>query len=43
MYSIIYNLQVHISTSDEVTEENAKKFVYDFLQKRLFGRKLITK
>ena len=38
---LLYFLQVHVSDSSDVTEENAKRFVYDFLQKRLMGKKLV--
>lgn len=33
-------MQLHVADRSELNEENAKKFVYDYLTRRLIGRRL---
>ena len=46
MYSLIFlfkfgiQLQVHVCDHSEVTEEYTKKFIFDYLARRLMGRRL---
>ena len=38
--TINFFFQVHISDHSEIVMENARKFAYDYLRKRLTGRRL---
>ena len=39
-WSFNFFMQVHKADHSELSEENAKKFVYDYLTRRLTGRRL---